>query len=230
MPYPISIVTAWHNKFEFIPDYERAVAGAQVIIIDNGSEPSFKLSDMAQRLQCDSVYIRNDENRGFAAANEQGRAVAMHDILLFLNNDIRATPGWLQRVERDVTAEPRALIGPSMFARSVDGQALAYIEGWCIAGHKAVWETIGGWHPDLFEKPYWEDNYLCFLALLHDIRLLRRPWPIQHLGGQTTGFGVNPEAQTWYQENERTFKRLVRRHWSELAVTETTVVESAVLV
>jgi GT2 family glycosyltransferase len=39
--------------------------------------------------------IRNGENRGFCAANNQGIAVAQGDFVALLNNDAEAEPGWL---------------------------------------------------------------------------------------------------------------------------------------
>jgi GT2 family glycosyltransferase len=42
--------------------------------------------------------IRNPENRGFCAANNQGIAAARGDLIALLNNDAEAAPGWLKEL------------------------------------------------------------------------------------------------------------------------------------
>lgn len=209
--YSISIITPWHNNPHLISEYEQSVRGAQVIIVDNASDDttSYALESMVERLGNRSMYIRNDENAFFSAANDQGATYANYDTLLFLNNDIQALPGWLQSVERD--CESPFVIGPSTGVRSVDGFALQYIEGWCIAMQKVTFELIGGWDSDTFKKPYWEDNWLCFRALVNGVGLLKRNWQIRHLNAQTSKM-FNSEAGQWIIENERLFKLLVRKH------------------
>ncbi|MBV8820596.1 MAG: glycosyltransferase family 2 protein, partial [Acidobacteriaceae bacterium] len=70
-----------------------------VVVVDNGSddgsarmaeqefgnEPAFHLT-----------LIRNSENRGFCAANNQGIHAAQSDFVALLNNDAEADGGWLQ--------------------------------------------------------------------------------------------------------------------------------------
>lgn len=213
----ISIVTPWRGCPELIQSYEQSVRGAQVVIIDNGSawEVSHALMRMVDRLQ--GTYIRNEQNLYFAAANNQGYARATGDIVLFLNNDILAPEGWLTQVERDTFEN--ALCSPSRGMKMVDGQALCYLEGWCLAGRQETWErirldgSVGPWDAGRFILPYWDDNDVCFRATLAGIRLIKTTWPIQHMGGTTTQ--QTPEAQTAITTNERVFKARVRELWHE---------------
>jgi GT2 family glycosyltransferase len=59
----------------------------QVIVVDNGS--SDESLDGVDQLTVPVQVIRNIENRGFAAACNQGGSVAIGDYLLFLNPDTR---------------------------------------------------------------------------------------------------------------------------------------------
>src|SRR5437764_11680548 len=116
----VSIITPWLDHPEFIEDYERAMqgGGVEVIIIDNASASAnaLLLQQMVQRLG--GKYVRNEENRWFSAANNQGLAAASGDIILFLNNDIAATPGWLDAVRADVGGG--ALWGPTLRTRKIE--------------------------------------------------------------------------------------------------------------
>src|SRR3954467_14259587 len=123
----ISIITPWLDHPEFIADYEKAVAapGVQVIAVDNGSstENAAAIRAMIQRLG--GFYIRNEQNLWFAAANNQGLSVATGNIVLFLNNDIAAEPGWLDDVRRDVA--PNGLFAPDVKNVQIDQFNIAYL-------------------------------------------------------------------------------------------------------
>ena len=64
----------------------------EVILVDNGSSDGS--ADMAER-EFGVKVIRNRENRGFCAANNQGIAAAGGNLVALLNNDAEAEPGWL---------------------------------------------------------------------------------------------------------------------------------------
>jgi len=200
----ISIITAWLNHPELILDYEQAVKGAQVIIIDNGSEEynAKMISDMVDRLN--GIYIRNAANKGYAAANNQGLEAATGEITVFLNNDITAAPGWLDTLAK---LESGALYAPSMGMRYVDQICVPYLEGWCLIGHTADFRKIGAWRDD-WRGLYWEDNELCWRAMRAGLSLRQIAIPIQHLdnytSAKTEGAYDNSEA------NHALFEQIVR--------------------
>jgi GT2 family glycosyltransferase len=70
----------------------QTAAGFETIVVDNGSTDGS--ADMAER-EYGCRVIRNRENRGFCAANNQGIAVAQGDLVALLNNDAEAAPEWL---------------------------------------------------------------------------------------------------------------------------------------
>src|SRR5262249_46736689 len=54
----------------------------------------------------------NDRNLGFAAANNQGLAIATGTNLVLLNNDTIVPPGWLDRLIRHLDDPAVGLVGP----------------------------------------------------------------------------------------------------------------------
>lgn len=199
----ISVITPWLDHPEFIADYERALCApdVEVIVVDNGStaENAARIADMVGRLR--GKYIRNAQNQWFAAANNQGIAASTGQLLLFLNNDIAAEPGWLDAVRRDVP--PNALVGPGLVHILVDDRWISYIEGWCIAGHRSVWEQLGGWDAQAYPMPYWEDGDLCFRASKLGFQIVQKIWPVHHKKNGTTRtmpvqYGLHHNWQTLF--------------------------------
>jgi len=84
----------------------------ELIVVDNGSRDGSRtyLQTIARRFPHVALLL-NDENRGFAAACNQGLTRARGELLVLLNNDAIVPPGWLERLAAHA-AEPRVgLIG-----------------------------------------------------------------------------------------------------------------------
>lgn len=194
----VSIVTPWLNHSELIRTYAPSVRGAEVIIVDNGSEwfHAEKIEKMVNDLG--GKYIRNENNNGFSKANNQGLAVATGDIVVFLNNDVECPEGWLLAVERDITAG--VIGGPSMLIKYDQ----PYIEGHCIAARRDVWNSLGGW-PENLPGLYWEDNILCLRAVRAGYQLKRTTWNIWHFNNYTSR--TTPGAYDHSAANEQEFRK-----------------------
>lgn len=116
----VSIVVVTYNNLDFTRAcLESLVAHSQyehveIIVVDNASSdgsPAF-LSEWVANGK-NRKLILNDDNRGFAAANNQGLHMASGEYLVLLNNDTYVTPGWLRTLVRHLQRDRTiGLIGP----------------------------------------------------------------------------------------------------------------------
>ncbi len=84
----------------------QSATGFETIVVDNGSTDGS--AEMAER-EFGARVIRNHENRGFCAANNQGIDAAQGEFIALLNNDAEAEPAWLS--ELHAACASRAEIG-----------------------------------------------------------------------------------------------------------------------
>ncbi|MCA9970296.1 MAG: glycosyltransferase family 2 protein [Anaerolineales bacterium] len=93
----LSVIIVSYNTRQLLDDCLASLAaaaqppgGAEIIVVDNASR------DGSQALVCERypevTLVANDENLGYAAANNRGTAVAQGRAYLFLNSDTRVTP------------------------------------------------------------------------------------------------------------------------------------------
>jgi GT2 family glycosyltransferase len=81
----------------------------EVVVVDNGSEdgsPEMVLREYEKSTVFGLQLIRNSENRGFCAANNQGFAASDSEFVALLNNDAEAEPNWLQELASAFDGRP----------------------------------------------------------------------------------------------------------------------------
>jgi len=159
----------------------------EIIIVDNGSEPAIKppFSGFIE-----TTIIRNDENKGFPAAVNQGMRAARGDTIILLNNDVIVTPGWAEKLAQWIDAG-YSIVGPvTNYAAGIQGvqienyndkvslnksaaywaenrgnavEEVNFVIGFCMAFKKSLFEEIGD-----FDESLWpcsgEEVDFCFRA------------------------------------------------------------------
>ncbi len=89
------------------PDFE-------VIVVDNASsDGSANFLRHLQLRESRVQVIQNEDNRGFAEANNQGLALARGDLLVLLNNDTVVPRGWADPLARHLLDPEIGLVGPT---------------------------------------------------------------------------------------------------------------------
>lgn len=147
----------------------------EIIVIDNGSAPPFRppFSGFVE-----TRLIRNEENKGYPVAVNQGIGKAKGDIIVLLNNDVIATPGWDQKL-RNALAAGYSIAGPMTnyaaglqrtevanyenkdelnqaaqeWAEQFSGdefQEVNFVIGFCMAFTRALYDEIGAFDESLW--------------------------------------------------------------------------------
>lgn len=98
----ISVIIVNHNRKDLLRNCLHSLLqqhgiAFEIVVVDNGSQDGS--AEMIKRefpgCSIPIQVIRNEDNRGFCAANNQGIAKARGEFLALLNNDAEAEPGWL---------------------------------------------------------------------------------------------------------------------------------------
>ncbi len=109
----ISVIIVNWNRRELLRACLRSLRCQQevefeVILVDNGStDGSLEMAETElAEAGLNRRYIRNPENRGYCAANNQGIAATRGEFIALLNNDAEAEPGWLSALVRVFSGRP----------------------------------------------------------------------------------------------------------------------------
>lgn len=207
----------------------------ELIVVDNASTDQTR-SEL-ERLQASQPRLRlifNRENRGFAAGCNQGAAISSGAQILFLNNDVLVTPGWLARLQAPLLAGRAQLVGPS--ASGVRNRQQAPIEddfttetdlreayasrhartfagqggpshrllGFCLLVGREVLDRIGGFDPR-FGIGNYEDDDFGYRAQLAGFRLWHEPASFVHHIGQVSFKAARIDFAGLMAENRRRF-------------------------
>ena len=76
---------------------------AEIIVVNNGSEEDTK-EFLDSKPKIKSIHL--PQNLGFAGGNNCGLQEAQGEYILFLNNDTKVTPNWLNPIVRILDSEP----------------------------------------------------------------------------------------------------------------------------
>ena len=95
----ISIIIPVWNQLDMTHECIQAIKdhteNYEIIVIDNGSDIAFVSPFTGFN---DLRVIRNESNKGFSVAANQGIKAARGDVIVLFNNDIVCTPRWAERL------------------------------------------------------------------------------------------------------------------------------------
>ncbi len=195
---------------------EHTKAPYELLLVDNGSTDGTraylrKYADAREHVR----LILNEENLGFATANNQALQKAEGDYLLLLNNDVVVTAGWLDRLIWHLEQSPdtgmvgpmsNAVSGPQLvqkvpygssmnamqkFARDYSsrnsGKTVEHMRlvGFCLLIKKEVIDVIGGLDENYISGNF-EDDDLCLRSFIAGFKnIIAHDVFIHHYGSMT---------------------------------------------
>lgn len=222
--------------------HEDPAGVVELIVVDNGSADG-TLAYLEQLAGIDSrVHVlSNPDNRGFAAAINQGVARATADFFVMLNNDTVVTFGWLDGLlgrlgdpligavgpvtgrsgtESEVTSEYRTLGELRTFAagrvRSNAGETLdvAMLPMFCLAVRRGTFERIGPLDEDYGIGLFEDDDYSERLCRLHYRLVCAQDVYVHHFGEASFGELVpTGEYGELFTSNRTRFEKKWEKPW-----------------
>lgn len=115
----VSIIILTYNALEYTKKClasikKNTTITYEIILVDNNSSDGTQ--NYLRNLRDKSFNIKlieNEANKGFAAGNNQGMAIARGEYILLLNNDVLVSEGWLYKMVRCARTHDRVgLVGP----------------------------------------------------------------------------------------------------------------------
>jgi GT2 family glycosyltransferase len=214
----------------------------ELIVVDNGSSDGTaayltRLAELNPRAQ----PIFNTENRGFAAGNNQGAALAAGQVLVLLNDDTAVSPGWLERLTAHLEESSAGMVGPVTNRTGNEAQVDAAYQNWgelvrfaderaalhagesfeiptltmfCVALRRALYEEIGPLD-ERFELGLLEDDDYSRRVRDAGYRLLCADDAFVHHFGETS-FGrlaASGEYTRVLEQNRARFEEKWRAPW-----------------
>jgi glycosyltransferase involved in cell wall biosynthesis len=178
--------------------------------------------------------VRNEENRGFAAAMNQALADARTPTLVSLNDDVIVAPGWLARLEHhleddqvglvsavtnrsgdeaEVTAsystygEFRAFALARAHARAGVARKTEGVAMFCTAFRRDLFRRVGPFDERFGAGMFEDDDYVRRVHLDGRIVVCAEDVVVHHFGGATLGRLVEYGAYgPLFHENRRRFE------------------------
>ena len=118
----------------FLPSIAKYTKDYTLTIIDNGSDKETK--KFLKKLDSNIIKVIFQENTGYSSAINTGARTTSNDVMVFLNCDLSATEGWLDKLLEPLKDEKIAVSGAKMFSSNgseFPTPATDWVLGACMA-------------------------------------------------------------------------------------------------
>lgn len=213
----------------------------ELILVDNNSDTETVKMLKAYEGRDKVKLIFNKVNHGFAKGNNIGMKKATGDYIILLNNDVRVTPGWIERLMYHAKPESIGLVGPVTNsigneskididynwdnAKQIEERSASYtyahwgetlklrnIAAFAWIMSKNVYKKIGGLD-ERFGRGLFEDDDYCVRVGKAKLEILcAEDSFVHHYGGASTNWG-SPEFQLLFNTNKAKFEQKWKTKW-----------------
>jgi GT2 family glycosyltransferase len=166
------------------------------VVVDNASETPYPKID----------FITRTERLCYSEAINWSKVVADHlygesDWYIVLSNDVLCTGEFIDYFS---TMSPNQIIGTKL----MENQGWQYLEGWCVAIPKEIWNKLEGWDEN-FKVSSWEDVDFSQSTLEAGFDVLHYPeFPFVHLD-QRQRFTLIPD---YWQSEYHNYAYFLKKH------------------
>jgi GT2 family glycosyltransferase len=214
----------------------------EVIVVDNASDPEV-VEYLVSRAETDPRVrlILNEDNHGFAKANNQGiEAATSAEYVVLLNNDTIVVPGWLFGLTRYLRNEQIGMVGPvTSFAGNearievdydpptgIDAFAEQYTRDhaglhfdidvlamFCVAIRKSLVQEIGLLDERYGRGMFEDDDYALRVRDAGYRTVCAEDVFVHHWGEGSFGKLERPEYHALFAVNKQKFEEKWQRAW-----------------
>ncbi len=240
--YPdVSIIMLTYNALEYTKKCVDSVLRHtdlpyELIMVDNGSsDGTVEYLKELQEKHAQVKVIFNKQNKGFARGNNQGARKARGKYLLFMNNDLLVSEGWLEDLVAGIEKDNKiGMIGP--ITNSISGlqrvENVPYreengfhefarkvrevnrdkitprrrIAGFCLLMPRTLFNEIGGFDKR-FGSGNFEDDDLCIRVRQRKYAIMVHEGVFVHHYGSQTFKANNIKYEESIQEKAKIFFR-----------------------
>jgi hypothetical protein len=205
-PLDVSVIIVNWNTRDILRDCLRSVYEQtrdiryEVIVVDNASSDGS--AEMVREEFSQVILIENAENRGFAAANNQGMAIAHGRYVLLLNSDTIVLDGAIQKtlIFADQQTE-MAVVGCQVWENENETQRTCFafpsVKNMCIlhAGLRRMFprSRLFGW----IDYGWWDRTTLMEVDVVSGMFMLVRREAIDQVGLMDEDYFVYAEETDW---------------------------------
>jgi GT2 family glycosyltransferase len=143
----VSLIISSRNRAELLAaTVDSVLQGeaipAELIIIDQSDDPNSILGSRYEE-GCTIQYIWT-HSKGLSRANNQGAAIAQHDLLLFTHDDVLVAPNWLRTLTQALLDQgPEAVVTGRVLA-STEGNMQGFAPALKTDKHGAIYSDASG--------------------------------------------------------------------------------------
>jgi len=220
----VSIIIATRNRSKILarclaalPDGARGLEPPEVIVVDDCSADGTRqvVEDFARASGWQVIYRRQSSPLGANAARNDGLSIARGAIIVFIDDDVFVTEGWLRKLLKGLANGDSVVTGPMRLT----------VEGPLLGKHR---EEVSGYYSEFLSAPHGLGGEI--VPVLGNMAAPRRVFentrfeetirpPVEEIDWmRRAGVCVTfvPEALVWHYKTPEDIqlKRLLKTAWS----------------